>query len=135
MPVPSFPDPFGPKSRTATEITPKIRKGLEPDMWRVYTEDSITQNAIAEHQASQAESYSGTETIHYSGKEYVTFIVPFSVVMFLKKNRARGPYTFVAYHRSTRVTPWKLWKEGNKAPGEVLRNSFLNKKHLPRKKK
>lgn len=131
MPTTKFVDPFGPKSRVATAIPSKLRKGLESESWRVYTEDKITQDAIAEHLAEQGEGCGATESIFYDGKAITVFIVQFAVVMFLKNNKSRGPYTFSAYHRPAKTFPWRLWKEGRKAPGEVLRRKLTPKKGLP----
>jgi hypothetical protein len=102
---------------------------LELHDWAVFTDDTITQNAIALRLADLCSDSDSKTTIFYDGKEIPVFKVSFSVVKFLAKNRHTVPYDFTAYHKETKRVPWAMWKEGKSTPNERLRKlSYLFQK-------
>lgn len=110
-------------------LSPIQIQKLELRQWRVFTNDQITQQTIAEYLANEGKSEESTTRIFYDGKEVPVFIVPFKVVLFLAKNRVKVPYDFIAYHKEHRNKPWVIWKEGKKTSTERLsRLDFLFKR-------
>lgn len=113
---------------------------LARDDWVVFTNNSITQQAIAEYLANKTEKEMSRGAIFYDGKEVPVFNTSFEAVLFLAKNRHTAPYDFVAYHRpKSGLVPWVIWREGKKSGGYILQKAFTtpkaSKKPIPKKKR
>ena len=109
--------------RVRKAIPEKVERSLANHEWRVHAKDTITQTAIAGHLARQAKASDSESTIHYSGKDLPVFVVDFETVEFLRKNSAKVPYHFDAFHRAGRTGPWAMWQQGMKTPLQHLRNN------------
>ncbi|MBP6948540.1 MAG: hypothetical protein KBC41_04110 [Candidatus Pacebacteria bacterium] len=105
-------------------LTKLEKQELERHFWRVSTQDTITQNAIAEELARQGEGYGSETNIFYAGKEIPVFIVNFDIIFYLTKNKDKVPYSFTAYHRKDRSGGWHAWRQGKKTPIQKLLHEF-----------
>lgn len=116
-------------------LTRMQEEKLAEDDWVVFTNDSITQQAIAEYVASKANGEVSRGSIFYDGKAVPVFIIGFEAVLFLAKNRHAAPYDFLAYHRlKNKKVPWVIWREGKKPGGYILRQAFKKPKSEASKK-
>jgi hypothetical protein len=105
-------------------LTKLQKTELSHHHWRIFTNDSVTQGAIAEYLAQKGcDSDSKTE-IFYAGKNIPVFMVTFETVEFLAKNKAKVPYSFTAYHRKSREGGWHVWREGMETPTQKLAKEF-----------
>lgn len=109
--------------RAAITITPSTRKKLETHMWRLYTENKMTQDAVIEYLATLSKADDCRTEIMYNGKAVPVISLPFEAVMFLKTSKVWSNYKYTFYHRETSKVPWSIWKEGTKTPPESLRSN------------
>lgn len=106
---------------------------LKNDEWAVYTPDENIQEGISSFMAERGEGSCITGEITYNGNKRPVFFVPFCVVEFLKKNKAKFP-NYISFHRKRRAvsgsdTPyglWRVWMEGSKSPNAFLKKVFEN---------
>ena len=105
-------------------LTKSQKEELSHHDWRVFTSDSITQRAIADHLAESGSGSDSKTDIFYSGEQLPVFKVPFRVVVFLEENKVNVPYSFTSYHRKNRSEGWKVWRGGKKTPVEKLVKEF-----------
>jgi len=108
----------------ATIIPQKRLNVLERQEWVVHTCDQITQNGITEYMSKHNEGECCETEIFYDGRRVNVFSVPFCVVLFLKENRHKVPFKFIAYHKKSRSCAWQMWHEGQKTSRETLRFVF-----------
>lgn len=108
-----------PKTKALTAISPMQRKILTTHEWRVYSDDKITQNGIAERLSDTTDRENSTGNIFYNGEKIPVFIVDWMTVEFLANNRHSVPYKFIAYHRKNDKESWARWLEGKKSPAEI----------------
>ena len=109
--------------RVASAIPQSVRKKLENHMWCIFTDDEMTQNSVMEYLTQVSKADGANTRIMYNGKEVPVISLPFEAVLFLKNNKARSNYKYIAYHRESNKVPWAIWKEGTKTPPQSLRNN------------
>ena len=110
-------------------LTPVVEKRLSEEIWRIFTNDKITEDALIEYLSTKGNSELSRTEIFYDGKMKSVFIVEFEAAFFLAENRVNGPYSFTAYHRKSKNIPWQIWKEGKKEPWRILESAFKGKNY------
>lgn len=111
----------------SNKITVMMRKKLEKEEWRVFTNHKETEQAISAHLASTGNLDDSGGEIFYNRKRFPVFIVNFKIVEFLAINRYSKPFSFTAYHRKNQDHFWEKWREGTKTPKEKIRREGLSK--------
>ncbi len=88
--------------------------------WYIYTDKANTEEIITKMQSGATK-----KEIHYCGRPYNCFCVPFSVVLYLYINR--NIYKYVAIYRDNRRNTYSVWTEKSKLGGGTRLNKILNR--------
>lgn len=106
----------------ALNLTKKQVDELSHHHWRVFTNDSITQQAITDELAKRGESSCSQTNIFHAGVEVPVFIIADfrGIILYLAINRHKIPYSFTAYHRKTRSEGWRVWRENKETAVQKL---------------